>query len=364
MPTDNILAPMEPKPEVAHGLRLWDIAKDDFGRLHQHIAPIDLAGQTLLLTGATGFFGAWLLALLKHLEAGGAPGLRVLAVSRDPQAFLARHAWLGDAPWLQWIRGDIRDFNLRGQRVDALLHAATETSAAAAQAPAILLDSIVAGTRHALQCAAAGGARRILLVSSGGVYGAQPAEMESIREDTNIAPSTLSPRNAYGEGKRVLEMLGAIHAQQHGVDVSIARCFTFVGAGLPLDAHFAIGNFIRDALCRDGIAVAGDGRAVRSYLYAADLAVWLLRLLVEAQGVRAYNVGSDRGVSIAELAREVTRCLAPGHEVRIQGSSATSPVGNRYLPCIDRARDELGLDVWTELGLAIERTAAWARGVL
>ncbi len=346
------------------GLRLWQLAQEDFGRLRQHIDPIDLGGKTLLLTGATGFFGAWLLALLKHLEASSAPGLRVLAVSRDPQAFLARHAWLRAAPWLQWIRGDIRDFELRGQRVDALIHAATETSAAAAQAPAMLLDSIIAGTRRALQCADEAGAKRILLVSSGGVYGAQPPQMESIVEDANIAPSTLSPRNAYGEGKRVLEMLGAIHAQQYGVDVGMARCFTFVGAGLPLDAHFAIGNFIRDALRGNDISVAGDGRAVRSYLYAADLAIWLLRMLGQASGTRAYNVGSDRGVSIAELAREVARTLAPGLAVRIQGANVASPVGNRYLPCIDRARDELGLDVWTELSVAIERTAGWAREVL
>lgn len=346
------------------GLRLRDLASQDFDRLQGQLERIRLRGRTLLLTGATGFFGTWLLALFDHLTSSTAPDLKVYAVSRDPEAFLIRHAWARDLPWLHWIRGDIRDFDFPSASVDALIHAATETSAAAAQAPAVLLDSIVAGSRRALQCAARCGARRVLLVSSGGVYGGQPANIEAMPEDSHLAPSTLSPRNAYGEGKRVMELLGSMHAQEHGAEVMIARCFTFVGAGLPLDAHFAIGNFIRDALTRDCITVAGDGSAIRSYLYAADLAIWLLRILLEGRSLRPYNVGAGEAVSIAQLAQMVTRRLAPGCAVDIQGRGVASPVGNRYLPSVLRARDELGLDAWTDLPLAIERTAAWAREAL
>lgn len=355
---------LDPRRSRDAGRRLRDIARQDFERLQAQLAAIDLAGATLLITGATGFFGAWLLALLDHLAASSAPGVRVYAVSRDPEAFLARHAWARSLPWLEWIRGDIRDFEFPHGEVDAVVHAATETSAAAAQAPAVLLDSVISGTRRTLDCAAHCGAKRILLVSSGGVYGAQPLTLESIPEDAQIAPSTLNPRNAYGEAKRVMEMLGAIHAQQYGAVVSIARCFTFVGPGLPLNAHFAIGNFIRDALVGDRITIAGDGSAIRSYMYAADLAIWLLRILQHGAGGRAYNVGSESALSIAELARLVARTVAPQCPVLIEGKAVASPVGNRYLPSVRRAHEELGLDNWTEPGLAVLQTAAWAQEVL
>lgn len=335
------------------------IAADDFRRLAAHIDGSGLDGKTILVSGATGFFGMWMLALFRWLHDERKQQFRVLAISRDPQSFEQKHSWIAGAPWLKWVTGDIREFAFPDEPIDYAIHAATDTSAAAGRSPRVLLESIVGGTRHMLDCAAECDAKRVLLVSSGGAYGGQATDMPRLVETSHTGPSTMDVGSAYGEGKRMMELLGAIHAHETACEVVSARCFAFVGAGLPLDGHFAIGNFIRDALDKEQIVIRGDGKGVRSYLYAADLAAWLITLLLKGGNREVYNVGSDAEVTIGDLARTVIATLAPSKEVVIEGAASGPGAGNRYIPSINRAREQLGLDAWTSLPLAIERTALW-----
>ena len=342
-----------------------EIAHHDFQRLRTQIEGIALDHKTLLISGGTGFFGAWLLGLCAWIDRYREPSrFHVIAVSRDPAQFLKRHPWAASLRWLEWITGDIRAFEYPTRDIDWVIHAAADTSAEAGRAPAVLLDTVVAGVQRMLDCAKRCHAQRILLVSSGAVYGAQPANISHRIEDTSAACNPLLTSSSYGEAKRVMELLGAIHAEVTKAAVMSARCFAFVGPGLPLNGHFAIGNFIRDALHRSQLTVRGDGLSTRSYLYAADLAVWLMRILAKGESQRAYNVGSDQDLSIADLAHRVAEALAPSKPVVIEKTLEPSPVGNRYVPSISRARSELGLEVWTPLKQGVISTACWGQQFL
>jgi dTDP-glucose 4,6-dehydratase len=144
------------------------------------------------------------------------------------------------------------------------------------------------------------------------------------------------------------------------LEIKIARCFTFLGPYMQLDAHFAIGNFISDCLHHRLIRVKGDGSPVRSYLYASDLMVWLWTILFKGQSCRAYNVGSEKALNIAALAREVAAALPPAVDVNILSAATpgSAPL-HRYVPCTSRAREELGLNTQVPLRDAVRRTAAW-----
>jgi dTDP-glucose 4,6-dehydratase len=222
-----------------------------------------------------------------------------------------------------------------------------------------MLDTIVNGTRRTMNFAAERGAKRVLHLSSGAVYGVQPPTLECVSEEFAGAPDPLDPLQAYAEGKRASELIAAIVAREAGFDLSVARCFAFVGPGLPLHAHFAIGNFIRDALEGGPIRVNGDGTPFRSYQHPADLMIWLWTMLVRAPKDRAYNVGSERAISIYDLARLIAD-LAP-HRCEVVRAITPDPAcpAPRYVPCTRRAERELGLVERIPLIDAIERTLRW-----
>ena len=141
--------------------------------------------------------------------------------------------------------------------------------------------------------------------------------------------------------------------EEHELEIVIARCFAFIGADLPIDAHFAVGNFIRDARSAREITVQGDGTSLRTYLDQHDLAHWLMTLLRHGQQGQTYNVGSNEVVSIAELAYLVRDVIAPNKPVRILGKAKIGTAGKRYIPDIRKIQKELGLSVSISLKEAI-----------
>lgn len=321
----------------------------------------ELDGARLLITGGTGFFGTWLLESLVWCRRRSGRGPRATVLSRNPSAFAARMPWLSDTDGLDWITGDIRSTPIPIVGIDAVIHAATDSDAKRNAAdPLGMLDTIVVGTRHALEASVAGQVRRFLLVSSGAVYGRQPPDLARVGEDFRGAPDLAVPTPAalYGEGKRLAEMLAGHFHERRGLATVIARCFAFLGPHLPLDAHFAAGNFLLDAHLGRDIVIHGDGRPLRSYMHPADLAIWLWTLLLRGTPGRAYNVGSEDALSIEALACRIAS-RAPSHPaVRVLVAPGSGPA-ERYVPDTTRARVELGLELTVPLDAAIDGTLQW-----
>lgn len=320
-----------------------------------------MRGQRLFLTGGTGFFGCWLTESFLHINRALSLEARLTVLSRNPQAFLAKLPHLAQDPALTLLAGDVRTFPFPADPHRFILHAATEASALqAATRPHEMLSTILAGTERTLAFAAATGATRMLFTSSGAVYGPQPPHIAYVNETYTGAPDPLLPASVYAEGKRAAEQMCALAATPQ-LEIAIARCFAFVGPHLPLDAHFAAGNFLRDALSGTPICIQSDGSSLRSYLYASDLTTWLWTMLFQAPSLRAYNVGSEDSVDIITLARTVCTVVNPSLPAPSAQPPAPDSIPHRYVPSTARARTELGLHQTVSLTQALERTAAWQR---
>ena len=319
--------------------------------------------MVLLLTGGTGFFGKALLRRWVSTEERGARPVLVVLLSRDPDSFLARYSEFRNLDWLRFHQGDVLkpDSLPKGLGCTHVLHAATDSTFGPQLRPLQRYNQIVDGTRNLLDYSVANGVQRFLLTSSGGVYGPQPQTMDQIAESHYGMPDPLNPANVYSVAKRCAEHLCALYQDRYGLETVVARCFAFVGRDLPLDVHFAIGNFIRDALQKAEIMVSGDGTSVRSYMDQRDLAEWLCSLLTSGAAGQAYNVGSDVSVTIRELAHLVRDILAPAKPVRLLGAPDTHGTRNRYVPSIVKAQNELGLRLRYNLDASVREVARHAR---
>lgn len=322
----------------------------------------EVRGQRLFLTGGTGFFGCWLVESFCHANRLLGLGAEITILTRNPNAFTEKCPHLATDPAVVLHAGDVRSFTFPAGEFAYVIHAATEARARqAAEAPLEMLSTMVAGTERTLEFASTHGTRKLLFTSSGAVYGAQPGDLTHVSETYGGAPDPLNPGNVYAEGKRLSELLCAIFQEKSGVECKIARCWAFCGPHLPLNEHFAIGNFIGDVLAGKPIQIKGDGTPRRSYLYAADLAVWLWTILFRAPVLMPINVGSSHDVSIFELAQTVAATLNPKTEIHVARKPAPGATPARYVPCVDRAEQILGLHETVSLEDSIYRTAEWNR---
>jgi UDP-glucuronate decarboxylase len=310
----------------------------------------------LLVTGGTGFFGRALLRRWIDDEKYGTSLPEVTILTRSPESFLVRYPEFFGKEWLSFHKGNILDYTSlpHNKTFTHILHGATESTIGPSLQALNRYDEIVNGTRNILDYAVKNNIKRVLLTSSGGVYGSQPETLGEIPESYLGIPDPLDPVSTYSMAKRASEHLCCLYNDRYGVESVVARCFAFVGQDLPLNAHFAIGNFIHDALYSTEIKIAGDGTPVRSYMNQADLARWLLCILDKGVPGRAYNVGSDQPISISDLAYLVRDLLSPNKAVVFKSTRSTFQGRNIYIPDISAAKTELHLQLTVSLRESIE----------
>ena len=311
----------------------------------------------VLITGGTGFVGRHLLDTISS-------GTTSLALQDVIVAGRSLKPSEHDVDTLVW---DVTSDRAPSVHVDAVIHAATPASAELnARSPRLMFDQIVEGARNVIQfCTLQPNPPRLIFTSSGAVYGEMPPELTAWTEDSRLAADPLLAKNAYASGKRAAEALFALAGHEGVCRPTHARLFAFSGRHLPLDRHFALGNFVRDALEGGPIRVRGTGTAVRSYLDGDDMATWLLLALSsEASVDKVIHVGSDQAITIAELAHLVADRasidLDAEERVIIEGRSTEIDGRDRYVPSTEVTRALLGITGEVSLADSIDRMLQWS----
>jgi len=340
--------------------------KDDLDQILIHTEGLweEFRDQRIFITGGTGFFGCWLLE--SFIWANHKLNLNASAVvlTRDPETFERKVPHLYNHKAINFLKGDIQDFVFPKGAFPYLIHSSGYKQTANDEVRKVfMVKEMLNGTTQVLDFCVKAKVRKMLLVSTGAVYGHPPPRLRKIPEHFSNSIDPTYSKGTYHHVRRMMEALSIAYAEENKFEVKIARCFSFIGPYLSLDGRFAASDFIHDALCQKTITVKGDGKTVRSYLYMADLMVWLWTILFRGQSGRPYNVGSERPIAIHKFAEMLASQSVPPLPVTIQKQSFYGTAPDHYVPDTTRAREEMNLRQHIMLLAAIKKTMNWYRKI-
>ncbi len=320
-------------------------------------------GLRVLVTGGAGFIGSHLVDALL------ARGDRVTVVDN---LTTGRRANLpAQHPGLRFVEADLSAYLDRAQgeadRFEQIYHLA------AAVGVQLVMDDPIGSIRTNVDQAAAlldfavshgpgGGPAPTLIASSSEVYG-KSAKMPFSEDDDVVYGPTTKGRWSYACSKALDEFLALAYHRQRGLPVVVARFFNTVGPRQVGEYGMVLPRFVRSALAGENLTVHGDGRQSRCFCDVRDIAPACVRLVeTPACHGRVFNLGSDRPISIAELAQRVVSVLqAPGqpefvpyHRVFAEGFEDL----RQRQPDLSRVRSAIGFEPRIGLDQTIRDLAA------
>lgn len=326
-----------------------------FNQLKNTVDLIKLKNSNIFITGGTGLFGKLFLDTFLFLNDKLNLNIKITVLTRNYESFIKKYKRYIDKN-IDFVNGDIRNFEIHNENIDYCLHfAASVDPNLEKNNPNEMASIILDGTKNLIKKLEKYNIKRLLFTSSGAVYGKQYQSIKSFKEDYEGCPITY-----YGKAKKVSEDIFL----NSNINISIARCFVLVGPYLNLDIHFAIGNFIRDAMENRDIIIKGDGRPLRSYLYTADLVIWLLTMLLKSENNSIYNVGGGDGISIYDLAKKVAKQVNNYSEkIKVLTEANYNYPAPKYIPNNEKIIKELGVKENYTLDNAIKRTIEYYKGL-
>lgn len=285
------------------------IYQSDLRRAQENTVRFEeLKDSSVLITGATGLIGSFLVEMLMLSNKEKNTNIRVYAMGRSMSRLQERFQECEDAN-LVLVENDVNEEISFEEAVDYIIHAASNAFPAAFQKdPVGTIMSNVQGTHNLLEYGRIHNCKRFLFVSSGEVYGQGDLSLDGFSEEYSGYVDPVQVRSCYPMSKRMAETLCASYTQQYGLDTVIVRpCHTYGPNATSADNRANV-QFVNDALSGKDIVLKSKGEQVRSYCYIADCASALLTVLLWGESANAYNLANENvQVSIAGFAKEVAK---------------------------------------------------------
>ena len=323
-----------------------------------------LSSKRVFLTGFTGFFGSWILNFFNYCAQEGIGVPEISLLSRNPIELMKNNSNFRHLK-IDWIKGDIRKFNYPKGHFNLVIHGATPTAyeTYSGISNEEKFSTILDGTKNVLNFAKVRDVESFIYVSSGAVFGGNFENGEAkLTETQPISTHHLDSKFTLGNAKRAAESLVSIYRELNlNSVVNILRLFTFAGPHMPVNLHYAFGNFLNNVIRNEPILLTSDGLDTRSYMYMSDALCWLIRSMCLTENVEfPLHLGSERPVSILSLAEIVSEISGLPINFQVE-SHSKSPAPSFYVPSTALTRSKLQTEEWTSLNVAVEKTLHFMR---
>lgn len=267
-----------------------------------------LQGRSVLISGATGMIGSFLVDLIMYQNSREGLACTVYALGRNQEKAKQRFAHYWSDPLFQFTACDInRAVELKADRVDYILHAASNTHPVAyATDPIGTVATNIIGTYNLLEFAAAHHTKRFVFVSTVEVYGENRGDTDYFSEDYCGYIDCNTLRAGYPESKRAGEALCQAYIKQKGLDVVIPRLSRVYGPTMLMSDTKALSQFIKNGLAGEDIVLKSAGTQLFSYSYVADAVTGILCCMVNGQCGQAYNIADPASdITLRNLAQMI-----------------------------------------------------------
>jgi nucleoside-diphosphate-sugar epimerase len=319
-----------------------------------------LKDQCILVTGGTGFMGKWIAEMISYVNQNSDFNIKLYLLGRDIQKFKNEVPHLGNQQFIHLMEQDVRNIHDLAPEINYIIHAAgSPDNREHVSQPLRTIETFYRGTQAVLDAASRlPELKKLIHISSHQVYGTNNSE-ELISEQFLGKVETNSVNHLYAESKRVSETLCSVYRTSFRLPILTIRPFAFIGPYHDLEKPWAINNFIRDGILGSPIRIIGNGDTIRSYLYASDMAYWILAVLVNGQIGENYNMGSQNPISLNQLAEKVRDSINKNIEIVSKSSKESYTSLSRLVPNTVKIMKHLNVQETKSLDESITRTIVW-----
>lgn len=271
----------------------------------------ELKNQSILLTGAAGLIGTYIVDLLMKKNEVDHSGIQVICVDTNEKEIRDRFSeYFSREEFSYVVHNVVEPLPADFQKVDYIIHAASNTSPVDyATYPVETIATNSVGTYFLLEYAKKIKAKRFLFCSSVEIYGQNRGDVEKFTVDYSGYINCNTVRAAYPAGKRASEAMCASYKKQFGVDYIVARIGRFYGPTVIMGDSKAPTQFIMNALHKEDIVMKSDGTQMFSWGYVGDCATGILHMMVYGESGEAYNIADpNSSVMLRDFAGIAAAC--------------------------------------------------------
>lgn len=315
-----------------------------------------LKNKCITITGA-GFMGSWIARALVWLNDEQKFNIKITIITKHPEKLQKTDYMLYNRNDINVIRSDIRSLHSLPVNTNYIIHTVSNPDNRAHMSDAInTMDTIATGTKVLLDNALRlENIEGIIHISSGQVYG-RGINSDKVNESISCMSIKNDVNSIYPEAKRYAEALCFAYKSVYKLPIIIVRPFSFIGPFQELNKPWAVNSLLKEALNGQAMRIIGNGKPQRSYLYASDMAAWLLVTLANGKKGEIYNLGSSEGVSLLEIATKINEIIDNSVKIEIQNHNSDE---SKFIPDEEHIKEKLGVKEMFSFEEGLKHTIKW-----